>query len=128
MQNKKILIIDDEPDVVKYISTVLSDHGYDSIPAAGVDEALSALEQIKPDLILLDIMMPKKSGVSFYQHIKADSRFVNIPIIIVSGIRDEKEFDFREFVPDTNLPEADAFIEKPIKVEQFVKVISEIIE
>lgn len=128
MSVKKILIIDDEPDVVRYLTLVLKDHGYETFSASSVDEAEQILKQLKPDLICLDIMMPMKLGMSLYQTLKTDHRYLRIPVVIVSGIRDEKDFDFREFIPDQSIPEPDAFVEKPIKVNQFVQVVQNLIE
>ncbi len=127
MAAKKILIIDDEPDVVKYLSVVLSDNGYQAFTAESVDEAMDVLIQVKPDLISLDVMMPKKSGISFYQQLKEDSRYKDIPVVILSGIRGETEFDIREFIQDESIPEPAAYIEKPIDVNKFMELIGGLI-
>jgi len=125
--NKKILIIDDEPDVLKYLTTVLSDFGNLVICAESSQDGWTKMLKDKPDLITLDIMMPGQSGISFYLKAKADDRFAEIPIIILSGIKEAGEFDFRELVPDPNIPAPEAFIEKPINVRQFIETIDNIL-
>ncbi|MBW2350305.1 MAG: response regulator, partial [Deltaproteobacteria bacterium] len=64
---KKILIVDDEPDIIAFISVVLEENGYSSISASNGIEGLELLRKEKPDLVLLDLMMPKKSGIAMFQ-------------------------------------------------------------
>ena len=124
---KKILVVDDEPDVIRYITIVLVDYGYDTTSVSSAQEALQRLKEYRPDLICLDIMMPKQSGIWLYLELKSDEKMKDIPVIIVSGIKDEREFDFRELVPDSEIPPPQAFIEKPINIKQFLNTISQLI-
>ena len=71
---KKILIVDDEPDILMYLTTFLMDNGYQPLQARSADEAFAVLEKQKPDMICLDIMMPKQSGSALYQKIRLDDR------------------------------------------------------
>ena len=124
---KKILVVDDEPDVIRYITIVLVDYGYDTTSVSSAQEALQRLKEYRPDLICLDIMMPKQSGIWLYLELKSDEKMKDIPVIIVSGIKDEREFDFRELVPDSEIPPPQAFIEKPINIKQFLEKIAQLI-
>ena len=124
---KKILVVDDEPDVIRYITIVLVDYGYDTTSVSSAQEALQRLKEYRPDLICLDIMMPKQSGIWLYLELKSDEKMKDIPVIIVSGIKDEREFDFRELVPDSEIPPPQAFIEKPINIKQFLEKIGQLI-
>ena len=67
---KKILIVDDDPDVVLFLSTMLKDHGVGTIDAHDGQEGLEKAKAELPDLILLDLMMPKKSGISLLSESK----------------------------------------------------------
>ena len=67
---KKILVIDDDPNLVVYLTTLLGDHGYSTVSAKDGKEGLEKIQSEKPDLVLLDITMPEKSGVRFYRDLK----------------------------------------------------------
>jgi CheY-like chemotaxis protein len=120
---KTVLIVDDEPDVRTYLTTVLKHHGYTVVTADAAQSGLAVVEESKPDIICLDIVMPKESGISLYRQLRADSRFRSIPVIIVSGVAPAQEFDFREFVPDRSVPVPDEYFEKPVEVNRLLEVI-----
>jgi two-component system alkaline phosphatase synthesis response regulator PhoP len=91
MGKKKILIVDDEVQMVQMIKLRLEAAYYDVISAGNGDEGLLKAREEKPDLILLDIMMPKKDGYSFVLEAKKDAVLRSIPVIIVTakeGMRD----------------------------------------
>ncbi len=67
---KKIFIMDDESDVVLYLKTVLDDHNYETRTAYDADSGMKIALECQPDLIFLDIVMPKKSGVLFYKELR----------------------------------------------------------
>lgn len=71
----KILVVDDEPDILTFISTVLEDQGAKVVQAIDGEQALEMALREKPDLITLDLSMPEKSGVKFYRELKADERW-----------------------------------------------------
>jgi len=120
----KILVIDDEPDVIKYLVSVLSDNGYDVIFATNGENGFQMAKEESPDLICLDIMMPRQSGMSIYRQIREDSITKNIPVIILTGIEKSDSFNFREWVGDTKIPPPEQFLEKPIQVEGFLKSVA----
>ncbi|MCD6162994.1 MAG: response regulator [candidate division Zixibacteria bacterium] len=121
--DKKVLIIDDEPDVAKYLTEILKDNGYTTYSADNADIGMEVLESIIPDLICLDIMMPMESGISMYVKIRKDERFKHIPVLIISGVVQENEYDFRSYVSDKSIPPPDYFFEKPISVAKFMKIV-----
>lgn len=124
---KKILIIDDEHDVMTYLVAVLDSNNYDPYSADSVESGFLMLEEVKPDLICLDIMMPKESGISMYIRLKNDPTYKDIPVIIISGVKQENEFDFSSYVPDKTIPAPDYFMEKPIDVEEYIRTIGKLI-
>ena len=73
---KKILIVDDEPDIVSYLEMVLQDQGYETSTAGNGNEALEAVRADRPDLVTLDITMPEASGTRFYKEIRTDPELV----------------------------------------------------
>ncbi len=83
---KKILIVDDEPDIVSYLEMVLQDQGYETITAGNGNEALEAVKRDRPDLVTLDITMPEASGTRFYKEIRLDPELSSIPVIIVTAV------------------------------------------
>jgi len=123
---RKIMIIDDEPDISMYLSAVLEDNGYDTCLLGEKENVSDAVLDQKPDLIVLDIMMPRRSGVSIYKELRTGSRFRNIPIVLISGMPKAKDFmeeEMRNLVADDTIPLPDGLIEKPIKVPALIELI-----
>jgi len=121
---KRILIVDDEEDILTYLSTLLQDHGYETRMAKDGVEAWKKVEEDVPDLITLDISMPEKSGIRFYRDLKTSDRLKGIPIIIVTGVSE----DFKKFISSRHqVPAPEGFVSKPIDQEEILKTISSII-
>jgi CheY-like chemotaxis protein len=83
---KNILVVDDEPDVRDFLSDLLVDQGYSVREAVDGVQALEMAKQEKPDLILLDLMMPRETGTDFYRRIHQKKEFAGIPVIVISGL------------------------------------------
>ena len=83
---KEILIVDDSDENVAFMSEILEDQGLPFRVARNGKEAMQALQEKRPDLVLLDVMMPRKSGVKVFQEMKRDPELEKIPIIIVTGL------------------------------------------
>jgi len=121
-----VLVVDDEPDVVTYLTTLLEDHGYRTRSAGDADSAISEMRARTPDLICVDIMMPRRSGLSLYHQVKTDPGLKDIPIIVVSAFSRLEDFTghrFRRLFPDESVPEPTDFIEKPVNVEHFLETV-----
>jgi len=130
MDEKKVLLVDDEPDIRMYLGALIEDNGYEVLMAQNTEEALSFMERQKPNLICLDIMMPKKSGLAFYNDFKLDDRFKDIPTIFISAFSLARDFygsGFRKLIPDTRVPEPEGYLEKPVKVDKLLEAIEKII-
>jgi len=84
--SKKILVVDDEPHVVKYLTVFLQDSGYETCSAADGEEALEVLRRERPDLVTLDLQMPNETGTRFYRNMTRDKEFKDLPVIVISGI------------------------------------------
>ena len=123
-QNKTILVVDDEPDIVTFLSTVLGDHGYHTVTARDGQEALDLVRARRPDLITLDITMPEKSGVRFYRDIKENAETKAIPIVIVTGIGE----DFEKFISTRRrVAPPDGYLSKPVSAEDVLRVVQKLL-
>jgi DNA-binding response OmpR family regulator len=85
MPDKKILVVDDEPNVVRTLTFVLKKEGYEVSSAANGEEAIAKVHESKPSLMFLDVMMPKKNGYEVCQELKSDSSFNDIHIVMLSA-------------------------------------------
>lgn len=83
---KKIMVIDDDQDIVDYLVSVFADHGYDTCRATDGRTAIDIAKAEKPDLITLDIEMPNEWGPRFYRRLTQDKNFSDIPVIVISGL------------------------------------------
>jgi len=121
MSDKKlILVIDDEPDIVTYLTTLLEDNGYEVATAANGQEGLEMAKDKKPAAISLDISMPEKSGVKFYREICDNEATKGIPVIIVTGLTK----DFKGFIESRKqVPKPFGYVSKPIDKEEFLGFI-----
>ncbi|NNG06558.1 MAG: response regulator, partial [Desulfobacteraceae bacterium] len=90
---KKILIVDDEPAAIDYATAVLEENGYQAISAEDGLEGMEKARAEKPDLILLDIMMPGKGGIAMYQDLRKDEETKGIPVIIITGVARGQRFE-----------------------------------
>ena len=88
---KKILVVDDEPNVIKSLTFVLSKEGYDVSSAINGEDAMAKVRQAKPDLVFLDVMMPKKNGYEVCQEVKTDSGLSDIHIIMLTAKGQESD-------------------------------------
>ncbi len=86
MTKKRILVVDDEKDVVEYLTELLEDNGYEVTPAYDGVAAMESIAKEKPDLILLDLLMPEETGTGLYRKLHNKKAYKDIPIIVISGL------------------------------------------
>ena len=84
-EKKKVVCIEDEPEMIDLVKLILGRKGFDLIGAMGGREGLEAVRRVRPDLVLLDLMMPDMDGWEVYQQMKADEELSNIPVIVVTA-------------------------------------------
>ena len=124
---KKILAIDDEVDTLTFYSELLDDYNFAPITAENGVEGLKKAREEKPDLILLDIMMPKKSGMKTFKELKNDPDLYNIPVIIITGI--SKEVDYKSLLnrPSTGRMPPEGHLVKPLTADNLIKEITKVL-
>lgn len=125
---KRILIVDDEEDILEYLTALFKDNGYDTLVARDGKEAFEMAKKEKPDLVTLDIIMPRESGVRFYRDIKEDTELKQTPIIIVTALTGYG-YDpegFHKFIKSSRkVPPPEGFMSKPVDREELLRLVRE---
>jgi len=127
---KKVLNVEDDPDIRTFVATVLEERGYIPFMAKDGEEGAKKVKDEKPDLIILDILMPKESGIKMYHELKKDPSLKNIPVVMLSGVSKRtflrSQSALTEFGDET-VPEPEAYLEKPVEAEDLAEVLDKIL-
>ena len=124
--SKKILVVDDDPDVRSFVVTVLEENQYVPLVAEDGVEGLEMVEKEQPDLIILDVLMPRGSGIRLYRKMKTDKNLDKIPIIMFTGIALRSFLKSQKALDEFNggeVPKPDIYLEKPVEPEELVAAI-----
>ena len=127
---KKILIVDDEAHVVSYLEMLLQDGGYDTVTAGDGVDGLEMVRQEKPDLVTLDISMPRASGTRFYKELKTDPDLASTPVVIVTAVTGYggDPHGYEKFISGRRIvPPPEGFFPKPIDREEFLAEVKKIL-
>jgi len=145
---KKIVVVDDDVSTVTFLSAALEQNGYNPIGAHNGKDGLELIMKEKPDLAILDVMMPKKTGFVLFKQLRRDENFKNLPVIMLTGVAEvleglddqsddthERPYDdLREKMrkailemKEEGLVKPDVFIDKPIDPELVVSKVKELI-
>ncbi|MCE5230266.1 response regulator [bacterium] len=119
--SKRILAVDDETDVVLIVKTALQCEGFEVDTASNGRDALAAVHEQKPDLILLDVMMPGMSGFDVMHALKADDATATIPIIMLTGLSERKKIQ-EALVGGTNY-----YIVKPFEMADLINKVNDVL-
>ncbi len=127
---RKILVVDDEKHIVTYLETLLGDNGYETVSAFDGEEGIEKARTEKPDLVSLDITMPKASGMRFYRELKEDPDLTSIPVVIVTAVTgyagDPDEF--KKFMSTRKqVPPPEGFVAKPIDKDELLDTLAGIL-
>jgi len=132
MENRKILVVDDESDMQIYLSTVVETMGFEPMVAGDGPEALEKARAFRPALVILDVMMPGiEDGLGTYQQFREDEGLGRTPIIMVSAIARKTFFhSIRLLKPlsGKQLPEPDAYMEKPPDAAELNRLITMLLQ
>ena len=123
LKGYRILVTDDEPDFVTFVSAVLEDHGASVFKAYSGDEALELARREKPNLITLDISMPGKSGKEVFEEMRADSDLKRIPVCIITG-----RPELRRLIYDRPVPPPEGYMDKPVTEDGLLLNVRKILE
>ena len=127
---KTVLSVDDEDHIREFVSTVLEENGYTPIQATNGEEAMDTIRQQKPDLIIMDILMPKQSGIRLYRELKTSESFKDIPVIIYSGVAKRTALRAQAAQAETSggsVPDPDAYLEKPVTPERLAATVRKVL-
>ncbi len=116
------MIIDDEEDMRVYLQTLFRKAGYETVTAVNGEDGLRKIREQIPDLITLDILMPQKSGLKFFQALREEEATRHLPVIVVSGVTGHDEF-----FDKSSLGGPTVFVDKPIEPTSFLKQVEELL-
>jgi len=127
---KRILIVDDEPDIVSYLEMILQDNGFETDTATNGNEALEKVRSNPPALVTLDISMPEASGTRFYRELRTDPALKSVPVFIVTAVTGlgGDETAYERFISNRRLvPPPEGFFHKPIDREAFLAAVKDLL-
>jgi DNA-binding response OmpR family regulator len=116
MMTKKIMIVDDDPAITKYLDALFQDNGYETCIADDGKKAMDVFKANTPDLITLDLEMPEEWGPRFFRKLSKTKGF-NTPVIVISGLSGRKY----------SIPKAQAFFAKPFDADEVLKAVKKIL-
>ncbi len=123
---KKILIVDDDIEMVESMTALLQGAGYDVVSSSSGISGFEKCKKEKPDLVLLDVMMETKTeGMKVAKQLHSDSEVSNIPVILVTGIRSDMNLPFGLEADDEVLP-VRKVLEKPFRPDKLLKYVNEV--
>lgn len=118
----RVLVIDDEADVLRYLSTLLQDEGYEVSTARDGAEALPLARACRPDAITLDITMPGMSGIEIFGLLRRDPALRRVPVVVVSGV-----MEGRRILSETGGASPEAYVDKPVDREKLLGCLRKVL-
>jgi len=145
---KKVLIIDDDENTVKFLSVVLEENGYETHHAFDGKEGFEKIKTDTPDMVVLDVMMPKKSGFTLFNQLRKEEAYKDLPVLMLTGVAgvlqeldaESEEIDQRPFdslrevmrkqiakMRKDGLVKPDLFMDKPTDPDAFIEKVKDLI-
>jgi two-component system response regulator VicR len=121
-ERKKVVCIEDEPEMIDLVKLILGRKGYELTGAVGGREGLDAVRRIKPDLVLLDLMMPDMDGWEVYQQMKADEELKTIPVIVVTA-----KAQSIDKVLGLHIAKVDDYVTKPFGPQELLESVNRVL-
>ena len=125
---KKVLVVDDELDMRVFTATLLETNGYKPLLAEDGKQGLEVARKTKPALIIMDMMMPKESGIQMYRELKKDPELESIPVVVVSALSRKTFFHSQKVMDEYEggtVREPAAYIEKPPEADELLRAVQE---
>ena len=129
--SKKVLVVDDDPDVRLFSVTVLEENGYTPLEAEDGEAGLKMIKKEKPDLVILDVLMPRQSGVRLYRELKTAKALKDVNVIILSGIAKKTFLRSQKALTEfggSEIPEPEIYLEKPVEPDELAEVIKKVLD
>ena len=128
MANKKILVVDDDQDIRDSLQAILEAQQYAAVTAADKTEGMEKVKSEKPDLLILDVMMTSwQDGFEMARELKKDPEFKDIPILMLTGVRDQTGIDFKATAGDPTWCPVDGFLEKPVQPDILLSEVEKLL-
>lgn len=147
--SKRVLVVDDDENTRRFLSVALEANGYDAVTAEDGDDGFQKVQEVKPDLILLDVMMPKKTGFVLFKQLRRKDEFKDIPVIMLTAVAEVLEEDESQAEGETmerpfdslrdslrkaiakmrneGLVKPEVFMDKPIDPENLIEEVKRLI-
>ncbi|MBF0487178.1 MAG: response regulator [Nitrospirae bacterium] len=117
---RRVLVIDDEEAIRGYLSTILSESGYDVVEAVDGEDGLNKAREMRPDLITLDVMMPKKTGIFVLGELRRDGVLANVPVIMLTSVKSFIEQSYKELDNVDAIKQMETLLDEPTsKMQKF---------
>lgn len=126
MSKRRAVVIDDEPDITTFLETLLTDNGWDVKASNSPNEGLELIESTRPDVVVLDVMMPERGGLSTLMAIRKHPDLGETPVVMLSGIQEQLTLDFRSFLDRIKAHKVSAFLDKPVDKDKLLKTLDEV--
>lgn len=124
MTGKRILVVDDDPDIVDYLGFFLEDEGYQVSSANRSSSALHELDEFQPDAVIVDVVLPGKSGLDLLVHIRQHERWSDIPVVVLTGNDAIVQDNGKNYLAGFDLQRgADLVLAKPVDRDALVAVL-----
>jgi len=123
-EDKKVVVcVEDEPEMIDLVKLILGRKGFDLVGAVGGREGLETVRKLKPDLVLLDLMMPDMDGWEVYQQMKADDELKDIPVIVVTA-----KAQSIDKVLGLHIAKVDDYVTKPFGPQELLQSVNKVLE
>jgi two-component system response regulator VicR len=121
-EKKMVVCIEDEPEMIDLVKLILGRKGFDLVGAVGGREGLETVRRLKPNLVLLDLMMPDMDGWEVYQQMKADEDLKNIPVIVVTA-----KAQSIDKVLGLHIAKVDDYVTKPFGPQELLQSVNKVL-
>jgi len=122
-KQKKIFLVEDDPFLSALLKSRLTKEGFDVIHVKDGEEAVNLLRDIKPDIILMDIILPRKSGFEVMEEMKADPQISNAPVMIISNLGQDSDIQRGK-----ELGAVEYFVKAKISIDELIEKIKEFLD
>ncbi len=121
-EKRTIVCVEDEPEMIDLVKLILGRKGFDLVGAVGGREGIEAVRRLKPDLVLLDLMMPDMDGWEVYQQMKADDALKDIPVIVVTA-----KAQSIDKVLGLHIAKVDDYVTKPFGPQELLQSVNKVL-